>query len=69
MCYSSNNRYNNLKPYNEYCKEMARKYRQWGEIFYQKEPQLEQVVQEKKPTLKDMLTRFSEASNKRHRDR
>lgn len=47
---------------------MSGRYKQGGQGFYQKEPQLEQLVQEKKPNFGDMIAKFDEASKRMHRE-
>ncbi|XP_052624758.1 uncharacterized protein LOC128132285 [Lactuca sativa] len=72
VCYSSGDRYDEdwrkpkkeWLPYEEYKKAKEEKYRQKGRGFYQKED----LTQERKPSLEEMLTKFVAASEKRHSD-
>ncbi|XP_023748419.1 uncharacterized protein LOC111896683 [Lactuca sativa] len=71
-CYSSGQRFDDnwqkpkkeWLPYDEYKKAKEEKYTQKARGFYQKE----EPVQEKKPNLEEMLTKFVAASEKRHND-
>ncbi|KAI3766148.1 hypothetical protein L2E82_16199 [Cichorium intybus] len=75
VCYSSGDRFderrprnNNWKPYEEYKKDQAEKYKQSGQGYYQREPSFHPQSQpEKKPSFEEMMARFAEASDKRHR--
>ncbi|KAI3740492.1 hypothetical protein L2E82_30941 [Cichorium intybus] len=75
VCYSSGDRFDerrprnsNWKPYEEYKKDQAEKYKQSGQGYYQREPTFDPQRQpEKKPNFEEMMSRFAEASDKRHR--
>ncbi|KAI3752924.1 hypothetical protein L2E82_24966 [Cichorium intybus] len=75
VCYSSGDRFderrprnNNWKPYEEYKMDQAEKYKQSGQGYYQREPPFDPQSQpEKKPSFEKMMSRFAEASYKRHR--
>lgn len=69
MCYSSDDEYDMdwrqkmvWKPYEENRKEKEEKLWQQGQGFYQKEPSM----QEHKPYFEAILSRFTNASEKRH---
>ncbi|XP_023760786.1 uncharacterized protein LOC111909226 [Lactuca sativa] len=72
VCYSSGDKFNEdwrkpkkeWLPYDEYKRQKEEKYKQTCRGFYQKE----QPPAEKKVDLENMLTRFMEASERRHDD-
>ncbi|XP_052621827.1 uncharacterized protein LOC128127385 [Lactuca sativa] len=72
VCYSSGDRYDedwrkqkkDWLPYEEHKKAKEERFRQKGRGFYQKE----EPVQDRKPSLEEMLTKFVAASEKRHSD-